>query len=55
MTTAANLLALLGMALIRFGERIGGLAFTVFGFVIVGLVVWALTRPAGNPSAKDRS
>ena len=59
MTTLANHLTLLGIALIRFGGqiggRIGGFAFTLFGLVIVGLVVWALTRPAANESTKDRS
>ncbi|MGA2538291.1 MAG: hypothetical protein ABSF53_19935 [Terracidiphilus sp.] len=53
MTTFANLLTLMGMALIRFGARGGGgYAFLFFGLLIVGLVVWALTRPGGNESAK---
>ncbi len=46
MTTLANLLALFGIALIRFGGRgAGGFAFLLFGLAIVGVVVWALTKP----------
>jgi len=53
MTTAANLLALMGMALIRFGGRsAGGFVFMLFGLMVVGLVVWALTRPAGNDASR---
>ena len=48
MTTAANMLALTGMALVRFGERLGSFVFTLFGLVVVALVAWALARPAGN-------
>jgi hypothetical protein len=46
MTTFANVLALLGMSMIRFGGRIsGGFIFMLFGLIVVGVVVWALTRP----------
>jgi hypothetical protein len=52
MTTIANMLALVGIALIRFGGRGGGgFAFLLFGLLIVGVVVWALTRP--GESAKN--
>ncbi len=52
MTTLANVLALFGMALIRFGGRgAGGVVFLLFGLAIIGAVVWALTRP--NESAKN--
>jgi len=45
-------MTLLGLALIRFGGRgPGGLIWMFFGLAIVGAVVWALTRPAGNRSA----
>jgi hypothetical protein len=45
MTTFANALALLGMALIRFGGRGGGgFVFMLFGLAVVAVVVWALTR-----------
>lgn len=48
-----NVLTLSGMSLIRFGGRGGGggLAFLLFGLLIVGVVVWALTRP--SESAKN--
>jgi|HubBroStandDraft_2_1064218.scaffolds.fasta_scaffold6170893_1 hypothetical protein len=46
--TAANTLALLGMAFIRFGGRGGGFVFLLFGLLIVGVLAWALTRPGGN-------
>jgi hypothetical protein len=51
MTTLANVLALMGMSLIRFGGRGGGgFIFMLFGLMVVGVVVWALTRPAGYPT-----
>ncbi len=51
MTTCANLLGLFGLALIRFGGRGGaGLVFLFLGLLIIGLLVWALTR---NESAKN--
>jgi hypothetical protein len=54
MTTFANTLALLGMALIRFGGRGGGgFVFMLFGFLIVGVLVWALTRSGSGESAKN--
>jgi hypothetical protein len=50
MTTCANVLTLMGMSLIRFGGRGGGgFAFLLFGLLIVGVVVWALTR-SSEPS-----
>jgi hypothetical protein len=37
------------MAAIRFGARFsGGFFFMLFGLMVVGLVVWALTRPVVN-------
>jgi hypothetical protein len=49
MITLANVLALMGMAAIRFGVRFsGGFVFTLFGLMVVGAVVWALTRPVAN-------
>jgi hypothetical protein len=46
MITLANAMALMGMALIRFGGRGGGgFLFMLFGLLIVGAVVWALARP----------
>jgi hypothetical protein len=51
MMTCANVLTLLGMSLIRFGGRGGGFAFPLFGLLIVGVVVWALTR--SSESAKN--
>ncbi len=52
MTTCAHGLTLLGMSLIRFGERGGGgFAFLLLGLLIVGVVVWALTR--SGESAKN--
>ena len=54
MTTIANVATLLGLFLIRFGNRGGsGYAFLMFGLLVIGLVVWALTRPGGNESAKN--
>lgn len=54
MTTLANVLALFGMAAIRFGGRGGGgIVFLVFGLAIVGVVAWALARPGNNESAKN--
>lgn len=54
MITLANTLSLLGLALIRFGGRGGGGFFVMlFGLFIVGIVVWALTRPINNESAKN--
>jgi hypothetical protein len=54
MTTFANALALFGMALIRFGGRGGGgFLFMLFGLLIVGVLVWALTRPGSGESAKN--
>jgi hypothetical protein len=54
MTTLANVLALLGIAAIRFGGRGGGgLVFLVFGLAVVGVVAWALTRPHGSEAAKN--
>jgi hypothetical protein len=54
MTTLANSLALLGMAPIRFGGRgPGGFIWMLFGLAIVGALVWALTRPAGDQVSKN--
>jgi hypothetical protein len=54
MTTFANALALLGMALIRFGGRGGGgFVFMLFGLAVVGVVVWALTRTGGNDAPRS--
>ena len=54
MTTLANSLALFGMALIRFGGRgPGGFIWMLFGLAIVGALVWALTRPAGDQVSKN--
>jgi len=54
MATFANALALLGLALIRFGGRGGGgFIVMLFGLFIVGLVVWALTRSGSGESAKN--
>jgi hypothetical protein len=55
MTTLANVLALMGMALIRFGGRGGGgFLFMLFGLLIVGVVVWALARPYDAPGSNAR-
>jgi hypothetical protein len=52
MTTFANVLALIGMAAIRFGARLsGGFVFMLFGLMVVGAVVWALTRPVANTAS----
>jgi len=52
MMTCANALTLMGKSLMRFGGRGGGgFAFLLFGLLIVGLVVWALTR--SGESAKN--
>jgi hypothetical protein len=53
MMTLANSLTLMAMDLIRFGGRLGGhrgggLLFLLFGLLIVGVLVWALTRPHGG-------
>jgi hypothetical protein len=49
MTTLANVLALMGMAAIRYGARFGGgFIFMLFGLMVVGVVVWALTRPVAT-------
>jgi hypothetical protein len=54
MTTFANVLALLGMALIRFGSRGGGgFVFMLFGLAVVAAIVWALTRSGSGESAKN--
>lgn len=54
MTTLANLFALMGIELMRFGGRgSGGFVFLLFGLAVIGVVVWALTRPGGNESAKN--
>jgi hypothetical protein len=54
MTTFANVLALMGMALIRFGGRGGGgFIFMLLGLAVVGVVVYALARPGNNQSAKN--
>jgi hypothetical protein len=54
MTTFANALALMGMALIRFGGRGGGgFIFMLLGLAIVGVVVYALARPGNDQSAKN--
>jgi hypothetical protein len=51
MMTSANVLALLGMSLVRFGGRGGGgFAFLLFGLLIVSVAAWALTR--SSESAK---
>jgi hypothetical protein len=52
MTTLANVLALIGLAAIRFGGRGGGgFVFMLFGLTVLGVVVWALTRPGGNDAS----
>jgi hypothetical protein len=54
MITLANVLALVGMEAIRFGGRIhGGFIFTLFGLAVIGALVWALTRPAGNDAPRS--
>jgi hypothetical protein len=54
MTTLANLFALMGVELIRFGGRGGGgFVFLLFGLAVIVLLVWALTRSGGNESAKN--
>jgi hypothetical protein len=54
MTTLANLFALMGIGLIRFGGRGGGgFVFLLFGLAVIVLLVWALTRSSGNESAKN--
>jgi hypothetical protein len=54
MTTLANVLALIGIAAIRFGGRGGGgFVFMLFGLVVLGVVVWALTRPDGNDAPRS--
>ena len=54
MITCANLLGLLGVELIRFGGRGGaGFFFLLTGLLVIGLVVWALTRTSEFPSTKN--
>lgn len=54
MITCANLATLLSAALIRWGGRGGGgFAFLFFGLAIVAVLIWALTRPHGNESARN--
>lgn len=54
MTTLANVLALMGLAAIRFGGRgTGGFVFMLFGLTVLGVVVWALTRSTGNDGARS--
>lgn len=53
-TTVANALGLFGFTAIRFGGRGGaGLVLTCIGLSIVGVLVWALTKPekTDKPSA----
>jgi hypothetical protein len=55
MTTLANVLALIGLAAIRFGGRGGGgILFMLFGLTVLGVVVWALTRSTGNDASRNR-
>jgi hypothetical protein len=54
MITLANVLALMGMSAIRFGGRGGGgVVFMLFGLVVLGVVVWALTRPGGSDASRS--
>jgi hypothetical protein len=54
MTTLANVFALMGIELIRFGGRGGGgFVFLLFGLAVIVLLVWALTRSSSNESAKN--
>jgi len=54
MTTLANVLALMGIELIRFGGRGGGgFVFLLFGLAVIVVLVWALTRPGSSESAKN--
>jgi hypothetical protein len=54
MTTLANLFALMGIELIRFGGRGGGgFVFLMFGLAVIAVLVWALTRSGSNESAKN--
>jgi hypothetical protein len=49
MTTLLNVLAMIGLAAIRFGGRSGGgFVFMLFGLTVLGVVVWALTQPRGK-------
>ena len=49
MITLANFIALMAMAAIRFGGRGGGgIVFMLFGLAVLGVVVFALTRPGRN-------
>jgi len=53
MATVANALAL---ALMRFGGgRGGGFLLTLFGLVVVGVLVWALTRPDEGHAARSET
>jgi hypothetical protein len=55
MTTLANVLALIGLAAIRFGGRgTGGFVFMLFGLTVLAAVVWALTRSTGNDASRNR-
>lgn len=51
MVTLANTLALVGIALIRFGGRVGGggFALLVLGLVMVALVAWTVATPYRGP------
>jgi len=41
------------LALVRFGVwRAGGSLLTLFGLAVVGVLVWALTRPDSDESTK---
>jgi hypothetical protein len=49
LTTSTN-----ALALIRFGGgHSGGFVWTLLGLIVVGALVWALTRPANKESAKE--
>jgi hypothetical protein len=49
LTTSANALALM-----RFdGGHGGGFILTLLGLVVIGALVWALTRPDRQESAKN--
>lgn len=44
----------IALALMRLGGgRGGGFVFTLFGLAVVGVLVWALTRPDGNDRAQS--
>jgi hypothetical protein len=47
-----NVLAMIGLAAIRFGGRGGGgFVFMLFGLAVLGVVVWALTQPGSKDAA----